>query len=79
MDELGIEHDLFEMERETILGNENVPGTLELFLMKVQAKLSEYGFHPQKFEVGFGMKGGTEGFPAVKIGDVVVSRKDRQD
>ncbi|MFZ1082813.1 MAG: PD-(D/E)XK nuclease family protein, partial [Candidatus Kryptoniota bacterium] len=80
LDELGIEHDIFEMEKETILGNENIPGTLELFLTKVQTKLSEYGFHPQKFEVGFGMKGGTDEFSAVKIGNVSLRGKiDRID
>ncbi len=50
--------DLFEIERETILGTGDVPGTLQLFLAKVQAKLSEYGFRPERFEVGFGMKSG---------------------
>ena len=80
LDELGIEHDLFELEKETILGNENIPGTLELFLTKVQTKLSEYGFHPKKFELGFGMKDGTDEFPAVKISDVSLRGKiDRID
>ena len=67
LDELGIEHDLFEVEKEAILGNENIHGTLELFLTKVQAKLSEYGFHPQEFEVSFGMSGEDEP-SAVKVG-----------
>ncbi len=82
LDELGIQHDLFEVERDTILGTGNVPGTLELFLTKVQTKLSEYGFTPEKFELEFGMKsgGGNATLGSVKIGDVALRGKiDRID
>lgn len=75
-------HDLFEVERETILGTDDVPGTLQLFLEKVQSKLDEYGFIPSQFEVGFGMKGenGDEETGPVGIGGVMVRGKiDRID
>lgn len=74
-------HDLFEIERETIIGTAEIPGTLQLFLEKVQSKLSEYGFIPGRFEVGFGMKGenGEETDP-VEIGGVQIRGKiDRID
>ncbi len=74
--------DLFEVERDAILGTPDRPGTLEMFLAKVQSKLTEYGFRPEKFEVGFGMKGGDgeiRGDP-VEIGGVMVQGKiDRID
>lgn len=82
LDELGIEHDLFEVEKETMLGTGDVPGTLELFLTKVQTKLSEFGFRPLKFEIGFGMRSGdgSEDIAAVRIGDVRLRGKiDRID
>lgn len=88
LDSLGISpegsfgHDLFEVEREAILGTDNVPGTLQLFLEKVQTKLSEYGFMPKQFEVGFGMKGVDKEAEAgpVEIGGVAVRGKiDRID
>jgi len=62
LDELGIEHELFEVEKETMLGNEKVKGTLELFLTKVQSRLFEYGFRPEDFEVGFGMGASNQSF-----------------
>ena len=74
--------DLFEIERETILGTEDVPGTLRLFLAKVQSKLSEYGFSPENFEVGFGMKSGDGKVVTdpVEIGGVALQGKiDRID
>ncbi len=74
--------DLFEVERETILGAGGVPGTLQLFLAKVQSKLSEYGFKPEKFEVGFGMRGGGGSVvaPPIEIGGVELQGKiDRMD
>ncbi len=74
--------DLFEIERDTMIGTENVPGTLPLFLRKVQAALSESGFTPEHFEVGFGMKGGDneKTFEAVELGGVKVRGKiDRID
>ncbi|MCL5267013.1 MAG: PD-(D/E)XK nuclease family protein [Bacteroidetes bacterium] len=82
LDQLGIKHDLFEVERNSILGTASVPGTLGLFLSKVQAKLSEYGFVPEKFEFGFGMRSGSgeEAAGPVKIGDVSLRGKiDRMD
>jgi ATP-dependent helicase/DNAse subunit B len=82
LDELGIEHDLFEVEKETILGTGNVAGTLELFLTKVQKRLSEFGFRPLKFEIGFGMKSGDGGedLAPVRIGDIELRGKvDRID
>ncbi len=81
LDELGIKHDLFEVERQAILGTTSVPGTLELFLSKVQSKLSEYEFVPEKFEFGFGMKGGGEdAVGPVKVGEVSLRGKiDRID
>ena len=80
LDELGIEHDLFEVERESILGGSDVKGTLELFLEKVQSKLSEYGFKPQTFEFSFGMKEGENEIPRVKIGSILLRGKiDRID
>ena len=90
LDELGINHDLFEIEREIILGGAGVKGTLELFLEKVQSKLTEYGFHPGVFELGFGMSkrlqpfdetsAGNEEFPAVRIGRFLLRGKiDRID
>ncbi len=82
LDELGIKHDLFEVERNAILGTESVPGTLTLFLSKVQTKLSEYGFMPEKFEFGFGMRSGSgeEAVGPVKIGEVSLRGKiDRID
>ncbi len=73
--------DLFEIERETILGTQDFPGTLQLFLTKVQSKLTGYGFRPEKFEVGFGMKGGSgDEIAPVEIGGVAVQGKiDRID
>ena len=74
--------DLFEVERDTILGTKDSAGTLELFLAKVQSKLTEYGFQPKSFEVGFGMKGGDGEVHAapVEIGGVQVRGKiDRID
>jgi ATP-dependent helicase/nuclease subunit B len=87
LDELGINHDLFEVEREAILGTGSVKGTLELFLEKVQSKLSEYGFQPKVFELGFGMSGKVipgsedrEELPAVKVGEISLRGKiDRID
>ncbi len=87
LDELGINHDLFEVERDTILGTGSVKGTLELFLEKVQSKLSGYGFKPEVFELGFGMSqrassgnGAKEEIPAVKIGEILLRGKiDRID
>lgn len=94
LDELGIKHDLFEVERETILGTSSVKGTLELFLEKVQSKLSEYGFQPKIFELAFGMYGPQRDFsradsserehereiPPVKIGNILLRGKiDRVD
>lgn len=82
LDELGIEHDLFEVEKETILGTADVPGTLELFLTKMQTRLSEFGFRPLKFEIGFGMKSGdgSEDIAPVRIGDIGLRGKvDRID
>lgn len=75
-------HDLFEVEREMIIGTENTPGTLELFLSKVQARLSDYGFTPKQFEVGFGMKGGSDDAfsePVVMGGVQVRGKIDRID
>ena len=74
--------DLFEVERDAILGTPDLPGTLELFLAKVQSKLTEYGFRPKRFEVGFGMKGGGGEIQEdpVEIGGVMVQGKiDRID
>lgn len=74
--------DLFEVERDAILGTPDSPGTLELFLAKVQSKLTEYGFRPERFEVGFGMKGGDGEVreDPVEIGGVMVQGKiDRID
>ncbi len=81
LDQLGIHHDLFEVERSAILGTKSVRGTLELFLSKVQSKLSEYGFMPERFEFGFGMKGGeVDDLGPVRIGDVSLRGKiDRID
>ncbi len=91
LDELGITHDLFEVERETILGASGVKGTLELFLEKVQSKLSEYGFQPKEFELGFGMplakrnpahseKEAKEEIPPVRVGNIFLRGKiDRID
>ncbi len=90
LEELGIKHDLFEVESEIILGGVGVKGTLELFLEKVQAKLTEYGFHPGVFELGFGMSGrlqfsgekstDSEKLPAVRIGNFLLRGKiDRID
>lgn len=91
LDELGIRHDLFEVERETILGTSGVKGTLQLFLEKVQSKLSEYGFQPMNFELGFGMpvtnrnlahseKENKEDIPPVKVGNIFLRGKiDRVD
>lgn len=74
-------HDLFEVERETILGTAETPGTLELFFRKVHSKLLSYGFQPENFEVAFGMKGAAEGYESpVEIGGVPVRGKiDRID
>lgn len=87
LDDLGIKHDLFEVERDTILGTGSVKGTLELFLQKVQSKLSEYGFEPRVFELGFGMskkispgREYEEEIPAVKVGEISLRGKiDRID
>ncbi|HUI28881.1 MAG TPA: PD-(D/E)XK nuclease family protein [Candidatus Acidoferrales bacterium] len=87
LDELGIKHDLFEVEREIMLGTPGVKGTLELFLEKVQSKLSGYGFRPGIFELGFGMSGmtpsgktGRSEIAPVKIGDAFLRGKiDRVD
>jgi ATP-dependent helicase/nuclease subunit B len=87
LDELGIKHDLFDVERETILGTTSVKGTLELFLEKVQSKLSEYGFQPEIFELAFGMSerisSGNKsegGIPPAKIGNILLRGKiDRVD
>lgn len=80
LDSLDIKHDLFEVERETILGAVGIQGTLELFLEKVQSKLSEYGFEPKIFELGFGMKRDKDEIPPLKIGDILMRGKiDRID
>jgi ATP-dependent helicase/nuclease subunit B len=85
LDELEIEHDLFEVEKATMLGEKDIPGMLELFLKKVQSKLYEFGFHPRSFEVEFGMssdrQNGKDGYPTVKLGrDVMIRGKiDRID
>ncbi|HEY9165669.1 MAG TPA: PD-(D/E)XK nuclease family protein [Candidatus Kryptonia bacterium] len=76
LDELGIHHELFEVERDAILGNAGNQGTLELFLKKVQARLTEYGLIPGLFEFEFG-SGDLE---PVSIGGVAVRGKiDRVD
>ncbi len=88
LDSLGVSpegtfgRDLFEVEKESILGTEDSPGTLELFLSKVQTRLSQYGFSPKQFEVAFGMKGevGEIAADPVVIGGVQVRGKiDRID
>ncbi len=62
--------DLYEIERDMILGTEYIPGTLDLFLSKVQAKLSEFGFVPESFELSFGARSAdTAVTSSVRIGD----------
>ncbi len=70
----GLSTRLFEVEKETILGNASVEGTLELFLTKAQNKLTEYGFRPEKFEVGFGMPSPSSDFAQSEDGTSSVRR-----
>ncbi len=75
-------NELFEIEKDIMLGTESVPGTLDLFLSKVQSKLSEYGFVPEKFELSFGMTAGNSrgATDPVKIGEAIFRGKiDRID
>ncbi|MGC8653664.1 MAG: PD-(D/E)XK nuclease family protein [Candidatus Kryptoniota bacterium] len=83
LDEFAINHKLFDVERDTIIGTDYANGTLDLFLQNVQKNLSEVGFTPEMFELTFGMPVITEdlGHPEpVQIGKVKLrGRIDRID
>lgn len=83
LSDFAIEHKLFEVERDTIIGTDYAKGTLDLFLQNVQRNLSEEGFTPEMFEFTFGMPTAQKGpgYPnSIEIGNVKVQgRIDRID
>lgn len=83
LNDYAIEHKLFDVEKDTLIGTDYAYGTLDLFLKNVQGNLSKDGFVPDMFEFTFGMTEVEEGnghTDPIQIGEVKFRGKiDRID